>query len=87
MLATLTDFKQKITLIRDSGIQFLDFALKPVWDDGLPAKFVRAAFSVSGTVRSKAVNLRSSADDRGQSKAHRSMFGSAEGPSCPGTSL
>ena len=41
MLATLTDFKQKITLIRDSGIQFLDFALKPVWDDGLPAKFVR----------------------------------------------
>lgn len=41
MLATITDFKQKITLIRDSGIQFLDFALKPVWDLELPAKFVR----------------------------------------------
>jgi hypothetical protein len=41
MLASITDFKQKITLIQDSGIQFLDFALKPVWDDALPAKFVR----------------------------------------------
>ncbi len=41
MLATITDFKQKITLIQDSGIQFLDFALKPVWDEALPAKFVR----------------------------------------------
>ncbi|CBJ80288.1 putative virulence effector protein, SfrB [Xenorhabdus bovienii str. Jollieti] len=26
MLATITDFKEKVTLIRDSGIQFLDFA-------------------------------------------------------------
>lgn len=28
MLATLTDYKQHITLIQNSGIQFLDFALK-----------------------------------------------------------
>ncbi|MBA0182111.1 virulence factor SrfB, partial [Pectobacterium carotovorum] len=26
MLATLTDYKQHITLIQNSGIQFLDFA-------------------------------------------------------------
>ncbi|MFV8800690.1 virulence factor SrfB, partial [Yersinia sp. LJYL362] len=27
MLATITDYKQKISLIQNSGIQFLDFAL------------------------------------------------------------
>lgn len=41
MLATITDYKQKITLIQDSGIQFLDFALKPAIDSELPNKFVR----------------------------------------------
>ncbi|CNK66136.1 virulence factor SrfB [Yersinia aleksiciae] len=41
MLATITDYKQKITLIQDSGIQFLDFALKPEIDSELPNKFVR----------------------------------------------
>ncbi|CNJ13931.1 virulence factor SrfB [Yersinia intermedia] len=41
MLATITDLKQKITLIQDSGIQFLDFALKPQFDTELPNKFVR----------------------------------------------
>lgn len=41
MLATITDYKQKITLIQDSGIQFLDFALKPHIDVQGPGKFVR----------------------------------------------
>lgn len=41
MLATITDYKQKITLIQNSGIQFLDFALKPELDGELPNKFVR----------------------------------------------
>ncbi len=36
MLATITDYKQKITLIQDSGIQFLDFALTPESDTELP---------------------------------------------------
>lgn len=30
MLATMTDYKQRLTLIQDSGIQFLDFALTPL---------------------------------------------------------
>lgn len=41
MLATITDHKQKVTLIQDSGIQFLDFALKPRIDAQGPGKFVR----------------------------------------------
>lgn len=41
MLATITDYKQKITLIQNSGIQFLDFALKPELETELPNKFVR----------------------------------------------
>lgn len=41
MLATITDYKQKITLIQNSGIQFLDFALKPELNTELPNKFVR----------------------------------------------
>lgn len=41
MLATITDYKQKISLIQNSGIQFLDFALKPEFDSELPNKFVR----------------------------------------------
>lgn len=41
MLATITDYKQKITLIQDSGLQFLDFALKPAIDVQGPGKFVR----------------------------------------------
>ncbi|MBG6241643.1 MAG: virulence factor SrfB [Candidatus Symbiopectobacterium sp. Dall1.0] len=41
MLATITDYKQKITLIQDSGLQFLDFALKPAIDAQGPGKFVR----------------------------------------------
>jgi len=41
MLATIIDYKERITLIRDSGIQFLDFALKPVLRKELPGEFVR----------------------------------------------
>ncbi|CNG04064.1 virulence factor SrfB [Yersinia frederiksenii] len=41
MLATITDYKQKITLIQNSGIQFLDFALQPELEIELPNKFVR----------------------------------------------
>lgn len=41
MLATITDYKQKISLIQNSGIQFLDFALKPECNSELPNKFVR----------------------------------------------
>ncbi|OVZ92941.1 virulence factor SrfB [Yersinia frederiksenii] len=41
MLATITDYKQKITLIQNSGIQFLDFALKAELETELPNKFVR----------------------------------------------
>ncbi|MCG8156621.1 virulence factor SrfB [Brenneria goodwinii] len=41
MLATITDYKQKITLIQDSGIQFLDFALKPELSTDFPNKYVR----------------------------------------------
>ncbi|WP_213989710.1 virulence factor SrfB [Sodalis sp. dw_96] len=46
MLASIIDYKRKIALIQDSGIQFLDFALKPAMADGRPAKFVRQ--SVNG---------------------------------------
>ena len=46
MLASITDYKQKIALIQNSGIQFLDFALKPAVDGDSPAKFVRQ--SVNG---------------------------------------
>ncbi|WP_413722852.1 virulence factor SrfB [Sodalis sp. RH24] len=41
MLATITDYPKNITLIRDSGIQFLDFALTPGYNAELPGKFVR----------------------------------------------
>ncbi|MFZ4833141.1 virulence factor SrfB [Rouxiella sp. Mn2063] len=41
MLANIIDYKEKITLIRDSGIQFLDFALKPVLRKELPGEFIR----------------------------------------------
>ncbi|CNE60103.1 virulence factor SrfB [Yersinia nurmii] len=41
MLATITDYKQRITLIQNSGIQFLDFALTPAVDADLPHAFVR----------------------------------------------
>ncbi|WJY17007.1 virulence factor SrfB [Pectobacteriaceae bacterium CE90] len=41
MLATITDYKQRITLIQNSGIQFLDFALKSDGDAGMANRFVR----------------------------------------------
>ncbi|ADM98506.1 virulence factor SrfB [Dickeya dadantii] len=42
MLATLTDYKQQITLIQNSGIQFLDFALKlPPARSSFANRFVR----------------------------------------------
>ncbi|MRT05144.1 virulence factor SrfB [Ewingella americana] len=41
MLASIPDYKQRITLIKNSGIQFLDFALTPQIDEDLPSKFVR----------------------------------------------
>ncbi|WP_426818153.1 virulence factor SrfB [Winslowiella sp. 2C04] len=41
MLATLIDFKQKVTLIQDSGIQFLDFAIRAQPDAVKAGKFVR----------------------------------------------
>ncbi|RNM03831.1 virulence factor SrfB [Dickeya undicola] len=42
MLATLTDYKQHITLIQNSGIQFLDFALKlPPARSSFANRFVR----------------------------------------------
>nr|WP_113865166.1 virulence factor SrfB [Brenneria salicis]NMN91696.1 hypothetical protein [Brenneria salicis ATCC 15712 = DSM 30166]RBP65754.1 hypothetical protein DES54_10418 [Brenneria salicis ATCC 15712 = DSM 30166]RLM31796.1 virulence factor SrfB [Brenneria salicis ATCC 15712 = DSM 30166] len=41
MLATITDYKQRITLIQNSGIQFLDFALKPEASIDFPNKYVR----------------------------------------------
>jgi hypothetical protein len=40
MLAT-ADFKPNMTLIQNSGIQFLDFALTPDPENDLPGKFVR----------------------------------------------
>jgi len=40
MLATIADYPSTITLIQNSGIQFLDFAVKPQPDE-LPGKFVR----------------------------------------------
>jgi len=40
MLAPITDFTHSITLIQDSGIQFLDFALTPILDADFPDKFV-----------------------------------------------
>lgn len=41
MLATIADIKPNMTLIQNSGIQFLDFALTPEFDADLPGKFVR----------------------------------------------
>ena len=54
MLATITDYKQKITLIQNSGIQFLDFALKPQIDSQLANKFVRK--SANGPLLRLALN-------------------------------
>ena len=45
MLAPLTDYKHGITLIQDSGIQLLDFALTPLLDAEFPGKFVRKTAS------------------------------------------
>ncbi|CAI1614290.1 Uncharacterized protein conserved in bacteria, putative virulence factor [Serratia quinivorans] len=45
MLAPLTDYPRSMTLVQDSGIQFLDFALTPVLDDEFPGKFVRQTAS------------------------------------------
>lgn len=45
MLAPLTDYKHGITLIQDSGIQFMDFALTPRLDAEFPGKFVRKTAS------------------------------------------
>ncbi|WP_340610354.1 virulence factor SrfB [Xenorhabdus bharatensis] len=42
MLATITDFKEKVTLIRDSGIQFLDFAF------ALPNRKIYGEFLLGG---------------------------------------
>lgn len=41
MLATLTDYKPNLTLVQDSGIQFLDFALNPARCLDAEGKFVR----------------------------------------------
>ncbi len=41
MLATITEFNTSLTLIENSGIQFLDFALTPECDEEWPGKFVR----------------------------------------------
>lgn len=41
MLATIADFKPNMTLVQNSGIQFLDFALNPDLNADWPGKFVR----------------------------------------------
>lgn len=41
MLATPIAYPQRVTLIPNSGIQFLDFSLTPVLDAERPGKFVR----------------------------------------------
>ncbi|TQI80534.1 hypothetical protein FHU10_4595 [Serratia fonticola] len=41
MLATTTEYPQRVQLIPNSGIQFLDFALSPVLVAERPGKFVR----------------------------------------------
>lgn len=41
MLATIADFKPNMTLVQNSGIQFLDFALTPDLNNDWPGKFVR----------------------------------------------
>lgn len=41
MLATLFNYKSDVTLIENSGIQFLDFGLTPQWQDSCAGRFVR----------------------------------------------
>jgi len=41
MLATLFNYKSDVTLIENSGIQFLDFGLTPQWQDTHAGRFVR----------------------------------------------
>ncbi|MFP1738079.1 virulence factor SrfB [Lonsdalea quercina] len=41
MLATITDYKQRITLIQNSGIQFLDFAIKLNSEADIANRFIR----------------------------------------------
>lgn len=41
MLATLFNYKSSVTLIENSGIQFLDFGLTPQWQDSQNGRFVR----------------------------------------------
>ncbi len=41
MLATLFNYKSDVTLIENSGIQFLDFGLTPQWQDTCAGRFVR----------------------------------------------
>lgn len=41
MLAPLFNYKSDVTLIENSGIQFLDFGLTPQWQDACAGRFVR----------------------------------------------
>lgn len=41
MLATLFNYKPSVTLIKDSGIQFLDFGLAPQTNAAHAGRFVR----------------------------------------------
>lgn len=41
MLATLFNYKSDVTLIENSGIQFLDFGLIPQWQESSAGRFVR----------------------------------------------
>lgn len=41
MLVTLCDYKQSVTLIADSGVQFLDFGLTPQSSPGSAALCVK----------------------------------------------
>ena len=46
MLATIADFKPNMTLVQNSGIQFLDFALTPDLNNDWPGEFVRETSTV-----------------------------------------
>lgn len=41
MLATISDYKHQVALIQNSGVQFLDFSLRPNFSSELPGNFVR----------------------------------------------
>jgi hypothetical protein len=61
MLVNLCDYKQSVTLIANSGVQFLDFGLTPQ-DSAAIGRFVRK--TANGPLAAPRLSISSTADTR-----------------------